>query len=1385
MKKIASVILVWLFFIHSVSTLQAQEVSPVDQCIRGNELYQEDNFEAALPLLKAGFEAREQAEFNNLNDLGYCAFALGAISYTSGDLQTALVAYSVASEIFAQTDEKLLEGQSLLQEGIILQGLGYGNQVASIFYNDALILFQAIDNPNLEGATLLLLGSSFEAQVQYGQAMEYYQEALAIFHNSNDGYNEGTVLTLIARLQLKQNNINDALISYGNSGLAYYLHGDYDQALIIFEEGLALSQAINDPVTKVGWLILIGNTYAIRGQFQQALSTYEEALHLIPNDETSDVKIIKALNLSGIAQVYVNLGQYPLALSNYEVALSIMRDQGHLTGEAQVLAGIGKLYINQGNYQQALVSLQSALQLINDTDNLISAADSSIGDAVNLIGESDILNSIGIIYLNRGNFPEALIHFENALDISRQVNNRLGESQTLNNIASVYNSLSQYDEALRIYSESLEINRSLNFPSGVSSSLNNIGIVYLSLDQYDEALESLQEALEIKRAIGDLQGEGHVLSNIAIGQDKQGRYSIALVTFQDALNIQMNVGDVNGQGTTLNGIGNIYHAQGLIDKALESYNQALNIRQEIGDRRGFSETLNNIASLFESQFQYGRALTTYQQSLTIIREIGNRFGEAAILDNIAGIYYVQGQLDLALNTYEEALAIRQEIGTAVGEATTLGNIALIYSEKGEYNSAIVAHERALSIWQDIDNLEGQAVNLNGLATVYADQNQYDLAIATIEEALLIRREVGDRRGEGISLNRLGTIYAKAGQFDVALQYLEEALAIRREINDHRGEGLTLINIADVYSELGQHEPALTAYHAAIVIFEDLRVTAGNDLERGSFINQFIPLYHRALTTALEAENFSDAFLIGELGRSRSFHDSLATGYVQFSYEEDNALFEVERVSFNEMLAIEDALTRALALNPFDAEVVADLQTQLDLAKVTYDEALEAIEAKSEQLATLASGRRNVATLSETQEMLDDQSTLVSFWVLQDKTVAFILTGSSFNVITLNITEEALNTQIKAFHDFAEINSTQPETAVSLYETLITPIHSYLNTPHLIIVPHQVLNYVPFAALTDGERYLMDDFAITYLPNAGMLRFLPDSSETPKYATALILANPTANTADEFGNPLSNLPNAKQSAQTIAGLLGATALTDEAATEAAVRQDVSNANILHIGAHGRFNTVAPMQSTLYLTPGNIEMGVEDDGRLHVDEIYGLPLNNLELVVLSACETNLGFLDRDNPLNNISAGDEIVSLNRAFLFQSPTVISTLWTVDDAATSLLMERFYIYLLDGKSKADSLRLAQLDVREEYPNPYYWAGFVLSGDGGNIDAALLSENVTNTQLQPETIAENTLTDSSSNIETTTQGELETKIAPIVWLLPVVLVIVVGGFVFHRRRNGV
>jgi hypothetical protein len=151
---------------------------------------------------------------------------------------------------------------------------------------------------------------------------------------------------------------------------------------------------------------------------------------------------------------------------------------------------------------------------------------------------------------------------------------------------------------------------------------------------------------------------------------------------------------------------------------------------------------------------------------------------------------------------------------------------------------------------------------------------------------------------------------------------------------------------------------------------------------------------------------------------------------------------------------------------------------------------------------------------------------------------------------------------------------------------------------------------------------------------------------------------------------------------------------------------SEAGILHLSAHGKYDARNPLFSHIALAGDD-----EEDGRLEVYEIYnrGLNLENAELVVLSACQTNVGELSR---------GDEIVGLSRALIYAgAPSVVSSLWSVSDESTRVLMEKFYMHLREGMSKASALRQAQMEMiaSDEYAHPYYWAAFGLTGDGGQV----------------------------------------------------------------------
>jgi tetratricopeptide (TPR) repeat protein len=1124
---------------------------------------------------------------------------------------------------------------------------------------------------------------------------------------------------------------SDLCATLYQAGTSFYGQAYYNEALEQFQAALVCSRESSHQAMEGTILTSIGLVYHAQGRYAEALVSFQQALAI--RRESGD-RVGEATTLNNIGEVYRAQGRYARALENYRQASNIRREMGDHAGEGIILNNMGAAFRAQGRYVEALNHYQEALAIAQ-----------SIPDRTR---EGIVLSNIGEVYHNQGRYAEALKSYQEALSIHREVGNRAGEGITLNNIGGVYDNQGYYIEALESYQQALSIHREIGNRAGEGATLNNIGDVYDRQGLYTKALENYRQALSVRREVGDRAGEATTLNNIAGVHDIQGRHVEALENYQQALTIMRELGNRPGEGTVLNNIGLMHHNQGRYTQALENYRQAIGIHREVGNRLGEGQTLGNIGEVYEKQGRYAEALAQYRQALILMREIGDRTGEAEALKGIGLVYRKQGRYAEALETYRQALSIHRVVGNRAEEGSTLNNIGVVYYNQGRYAEALRSCQEALDISREVGNQPGEGQTLSNIGLVYHIQGRYAAALESYRQALIIRREVGDRSGEGITLNNIGGLYDNQGRYTEALDSYQQALAIARDVGNRFEEAIILNNIGLVYKALGQYDEALFWYQQALDVSEVIRTTAGSEQGRASFIAQHAGLYARTLTLFQEQGQSQAAFIVSERSRARAFLDSLATGHVELSDNEAAQLLNQEQEVYAQRQAIQDKLAKAYALDPPDPDLVADLEAQLAKAEVAYEEVLKAIEARGGQLAAQVPGPgRNVLGVPETQARLDEGTTLISYSVLEDQTLAFLITRNSFQAIALSVGREELASQIRALRDFPNLDVAYPDSAITLYGWLIEPLKEHLNTPHLAVIPHSVLHYLPFAALTDGARYLVDDYVLTTLPSASALPFIQENTGR-ELSNPLILGNPTIGEFDATASfaterdGLDSLPFAEQEAKVIAALYGVEPLLGKEATEGKVREGSGEAGILHLAAHGFYSPIAPLSSLIALAPDEA-----NDGWLTVGEVYGLDLSQADLVVLSACQTNLGEL---------SAGDELVGLTRAFIFAgTPTVVASLWSVEDESTALLMERFYTHLREGMAKAEALRQAQLEVREQYPNPYYWAGFVLSGDGGEIgDISLIT--IEEAGRAEEAEATSTLVSPAAS-ETTPPSEARTK----------------------------
>jgi CHAT domain-containing protein len=255
--------------------------------------------------------------------------------------------------------------------------------------------------------------------------------------------------------------------------------------------------------------------------------------------------------------------------------------------------------------------------------------------------------------------------------------------------------------------------------------------------------------------------------------------------------------------------------------------------------------------------------------------------------------------------------------------------------------------------------------------------------------------------------------------------------------------------------------------------------------------------------------------------------------------------------------------------------------------------------------------------------------------------------------------------------------------------LVEPLSDYCAEGDLLwIVPHDALHYVPFHGLSIGGKSLVERNPVCYAPSASVMKHCC-SRRAPRGKNALV-----------FGDSRSDLPYANEEARAVAQLFSTVPTCGSDVTSVEVRQKITQdkAAVIHFACHGYFDAKEPLQSGILLAtgPDSLNDVGSDSGCLTAEEIFGLRID-ADLVTLSACDTGL---------NENLPGEELVGLTRAILYAgTPSVIVTLWPVDDLASTLLMERFYELLLssdgagsDGRRpthKAIALQSAQRYIKE------------------------------------------------------------------------------------------
>jgi CHAT domain-containing protein/Tfp pilus assembly protein PilF len=816
----------------------------------------------------------------------------------------------------------------------------------------------------------------------------------------------------------------------------------------------------------------------------------------------------------------------------------------------------------------------------------------------------------------------------------------------------------------------------------------------------------------------------------------QESFSQAIAVYNFAISIAEKLGDKVGVAQPLNNIGMAHKAQGNYPQALEYFQRSLKLGTELGDKLLVGTVLNNVGLIHSSQGTYAQALEAFQKSLALSQEVGNKSVIARTINNLGMVHYLQRNYDQALQYFEQSMALKQQLNDKPGMVTGLNNIGLIYADQGDFTHALDYYQRSQKLAEELGNKEVLASIVLNIGDVYNYQASYDLALKTYQQSLAIAEEIGTKDLLSQALSRIGDTYYLQGNFEKSLQYSERAGEVGRQIGSPERLWYARALAGKAHAAGNRFDQARLAFEESIAVIESIRAQlAGNEQQQEQFFENKLSPYQGMVQLLIAQNKNGEALAYAERAKARVLLDVLRSGRVNIAKAMTTQEQERERKLNNDLVSINNQISRESARSP-SASSGPDLHEKLQRARVDYESFQTSLYVAHPELR-VQRGEAQPATTEEIAALIPDAyGALLEYVVTGDKVYLFVATRRTattqntpdVKAYLLDIKRKDLVERAERFRkQLAARDLGFRDSARSLYDLLLTPAATQLaGKSSLIVVPDDVLWELPFQALQSAQnRFLLEDYAISYAPSLTVLREMIKlrrnrNQNRGKAVSLLAMANPALGSKTKErvkltlrDDKLDSLPEAENEVKALAQLYGAAysrVYVGAEAREERFKAEAPDATILHLATHGILNDAGPMYSQIVFSQPDSTSS--EDGLLEAWEIMKLNLK-ADLVVLSACETARG---------RVGAGEGVIGLTWAlFVAGSPTTLVSQWKVDSTSTTQLMLEFHRSLKndlnDAKKEigtARALRQAAMKLlhSNEYRHPFYWAGFVVVGDG-------------------------------------------------------------------------
>ncbi|MEO0896430.1 MAG: CHAT domain-containing tetratricopeptide repeat protein [Bacteroidota bacterium] len=944
--------------------------------------------------------------------------------------------------------------------------------------------------------------------------------------------------------------------------------------------------------------------------------------------------------------------------------------------------------------------------------------------------------NLGNIRQWRDEFEQAKEQLQQTIDLRSQYR---GEDAYIS-LADIYTHLAIVDrfqgdyrlsEEKHLKALSLRTAAQEDFHPSQALTYYQLGKTYEALGRYQEAIALHKKSISIfQQHFGPLcPGLAYAYRMKANVHRYLGEYKTAIHNFNRALTIgAKTLGENHPRlASTYNNLGIVYYITGDFDQALAYYQRAFDIQLiKHGEQSSFvASGYQNLGNVYRNQAKYAKSLECYQKSLAIQLAIRGRIHRyvSYLYRSMGAVYSQMGEFEKALEYDKQAL----EIALAVfghkhpSVAGSYHDLAADYTKLGRHRKAVEWHLRALEIRKEVLP-SGHYLIANSYLTLshaHIAWGRYDEAKKYNEQAINLLHYDLKRPTDFSQVPRLDLM-------KYALNDLETFRIRRWETTQGKPQ-------LDSLRELYRYRVAFEDHVQSEYIL---------GATREFYAGQSLQVYERALLNLgryLPSEVGDDMFRLAEFAKGRQLTERLQEAPLIDAFGIDDDIRKEE-----ETLRISIAkYQKALFEEKFNSRSPNDSLSRLyqdSLLNLQRRQRLFLDQLRSEQPEYyLLRYRQNVIGLDEVAANLLGQThdALVEYFVGDQTIYTWVVLADTFHILStkrdfpLEAWIRDLRCALLSEQDVSlSCSSDYPLIAHQLYQKLFASVDSLLpSQASVLLVPDGLLGYLPFEALLTHHfpesrasyAYLLRDHPISYAYSSTLQSEMQRKTHQQPPSRTLLAIAPTfegdgndskdmlgsrnIDTADRR-NLLAALTYNVPEAQLAADKFGGDVLTGEYATEAAFVDRASDYRILHLSTHGKANDQAGDYSFLafhHIEDDSLEI---ENEWLYNSEIYNLKLN-ADLVVLSACETGIGELQR---------GEGIISLARGFSYAgAKSLVTSLWNVNDRSSMELMKSFYGYLAEGMPKHIALRQAKLDYLDTHPDylqsPYYWAGFIPIGD--------------------------------------------------------------------------